>query len=377
MIIATSLARHLTIPLLLIVCFCHFPLTGLGQTKTHPYLGASMVSVQQRLSAPAQPLTRSSLESAIASLSSAYDTPIWIDRSVSRDRIVEAKIESDESFGTLLEKIATQVDASVLIAEGIVVIAPGNKAPVLQQTVWQLQLANLPSGWRRLQDEFGWPVGTPMRDVARMMSLRLGFRDDWIEPLEHDLWPAYQFSKVPKWSIAFCILSSMDRTMEWSDGTIRIGELPFDRANEQVEWTYTAKQIEDLGSSHCRAWKASCPTAVVERNSDGGWRIQALPEEHRQLVQPLVPKKKWTAPKPETATYSGVVQGRLGNAIQAIGQSLKIDFFPLPLPDAVASREIRVEYKNATAEQLLRDLGKAGGVEFIHREGRMEIRILP
>lgn len=210
-----------------------------------------------------------------------------------------------------------------------------------------------------------------------MMSLRLGFREDWIESLEHDLWPAYQFRKVPKWSIAFCVLSSMDRALQWNDGTIRIEELPVERSSQQVEWTYTPKQIEELGSSYCRAWKESCPTASVERVSDGGWRIQALPEEHRRLVQPLVPKKKWTSPKPESAVYSGVVQGKLGNAIQAVGQSLKVDFFPLPLPDAVANREIRVEYKNATVEQLLRDLGKAGGVEFIPREGRMEIRILP
>jgi hypothetical protein len=94
-------------------------------------------------------------------------------------------------------------------------------------------------------------------------------------------------------------------------------------------------------------------------------------------VQPLVPKKKWVAPKASEAVYSGTVQGKLGAAVQSIGRSLQIDFYPLPLPDAVANREIRVEYRNATVDQLLRDLGKAGGVEFIPKGGRYEIQVLP
>lgn len=377
MIIATSLVRHLTTTLAVIGCAVLFQIPLRAQSETHPYLGASMISLQQRLSAPAQPVVHSSFESTIDTLSTAYDLPVWIDRRVSRDRLVQAEVGTDESLGTLLEKIATQVDSSLILVDGIVVIAPRPQADTLKGIAWNLQASNLSSSWRKTEGDLGWPAGVSMREVGRIVSLRLGLKEEWTEDLEHDLWPAFQFKKIPKWSIAFCVLSSMDRTIVWGEGTYRIESITSADAVPQVDWRYTAKQIEDLGSSHCRAWKEDAPNAVIVRESDGKWRITATPDEHRRLVQPLVPKKKWVAPKSSEAVYSGTVQGKLGVAVQSIGRSLQIDFYPWPLPDAVANREIRVEYRNATVEQLLRDLGKAGGVVFVAKGGRYEIQVLP
>lgn len=377
MIIATSLVRHLTTVLVLIgfMVSSHIPLGA--QSTTHPYLGASMIALQQRLSAPAQPVVRSSFESTIDTLSVAYEIPVWIDRRVSRDRLVQADVSPDESLGSLLDKIANQVDSSVILVDGIVVVAPNSKAVELKRIAWDLQVANLSNSWRKTEGELGWPAGTPMREVARIISLRMGLKEDWIEELEHDLWPAFQFRKAPKWSIAFCVLSNMDLSVVGADGTVRIEPIQSATAVSQVDWFYTSKQIDELGSPHCRAWKEDSPNAVIVRESDGRWRITATPDEHRRLVQPLVPKKKWVAPKSSEAVYSGTIQGKLGAAVQSVGRSLQIEFYPLPLPDAVANREIRVEYRNATVDQLLRDLGKAGGVLFVSKGGRYEIQVLP
>lgn len=377
MIIATSLGRHLTTTLVVIGFAVLFQSPLQAQSETHPFLGAAMIALQQKLSAPAQPVVHSSLETTLDTLSAAYDLPVWVDRRVPRDRMVQVEVRSDETLGLLLEKIVSQADSSLVLVDGMVIVAPESKAVVLKKIAWDMQVSKLSSSWRKIENELGWPVGTPMREISRMVSLRLGLKEDWIEELEHDLWPAFQFKKTPKWSIAFCVLSSMDRAIVWADGTLRVAPIASIDSEPQVEWFYTSKQIDELGTTHCRAWKDDAPKAVIVRESDGRWRIAATPDEHRRLVQPLVPKKKWVAPKASEAVYSGTVQGKLGAAVQSIGRSLQIDFYPLPLPDAVANREIRVEYRNATVDQLLRDLGKAGGVEFIPKGGRYEIQVLP
>jgi hypothetical protein len=137
--------------------------------------------------------------------------------------------------------------------------------------------------------------------------------------------------------------------------------------NNQVDWSYTADQLKRLGDEHCKSWKREHPDVVIN-TQNRMWTITATPSEHLKLIAPLIPKVKYSKPNPESSVYQGELRGTLGTALEAVSKSMKLQFTPWPLPDAVAKREIKITYNRATVDDILSEIGKAGRLQ-IKRSG--------
>jgi hypothetical protein len=60
-----------------------------------------------------------------------------------------------------------------------------------------------------------------------------------------------------------------------------------------------------------------------------------------------------------------------------LAMKLKLDIAPLPLPEKIGKREVMIDVKDATVDVMLREIGKAGGIEFRKTSmDRYEIQIL-
>lgn len=341
----------------------------------HPYLTSGMIATQQRLQAPCDQSLRGPLELVVNSLSQSYELPIWIDRKIPRDKVIDATV-SKGNLESVLVSIAQQAIGEIVLVDGVVLIVPIDLAEPLNVAYWNWKTSKVPSNWTRLEtSSFEWKTGAEMIDVARQLCQRYKLEDAWVEELEHDVWPASSFQKVPAGSIATCILASMRKQLEWDGKSATIVPIPNKVPSGLVEWSYPASQIEKLGNEHCKQWKSKNPEVKIEKKS-GQWIIQANVTSHQKLIQPLLPAKKWVPPSKDNAVYSGVLQGSLGYAVDALSKAMAVEFSPLPLPDKVAQREVRVEYKNASLEKILQDLGVAGRVEFRKQANRYEIIIL-
>ncbi len=107
------------------------------------------------------------------------------------------------------------------------------------------------------------------------------------------------------------------------------------------------------------------------RASQGGYRNSESdvvdfgnPAEHLKLVAPLIPKATYAKPSSDKSVYQGELRGTLGNVLEAVSKTMKLQFTPWPLPDAVAKREIKITYNRATMDDVLTEIGKAGRLQF-------------
>ncbi len=351
-----------------------------AQQRSHPFLTPLQIELQQKLQAPAQSIGPYSMEEAVKILSKAYHIPFWIDRHVPRDRVVRVSGAERATLEDLLQRITEQADASILLIDGIVAIVPKESSKVIDQAAWDFFSRATPPQWQRKELKFGWEIGTTMQQVATELCQAFGMDSDWVNEVEHDIWPSQTFDNASRIAIASCVLSAMDRRLIWSDGKVQA--VPLNRSeatptksqiDHQVAWSYSKQMIDQLGPTHCRAWRETHPDVQIERQANGVWKIQATPAEHRSLVAPLVPRKVWTIDQTSKAVFSGGIQGPFGAIVEGIGQKFQIEFFPLPLPPAVANKGISLQFENATLQEVLTRLAQEGGVEFISRGNGYEI----
>jgi len=262
----------------------------------------------------------------------------------------------------------------------MVAIVPTEKKEEILSDYWRLTTAVLPPSWRRIDKEpFSWQDGVVMKNLAKQLSTRYGLKDAWVDSLEHDVWPGYTFDRIPAATICTCVLSGMDRTLTVGSSGFEVVHSPKDpdTGYRLITWIFSKSDLDRIPEKHRLDWKNSNPNAVVSRIAENRWQVTATPTEHLQLVLPLVPRKKWVQPSKENAVYSGSYRGNLAGAIEGISKQLSVNFYPLPLPDAIARREIVIEYDKVSLENLLKQVGQAGGIRFQKLGERYEITILP
>lgn len=349
------------------------------KVATHPFLSTAFVATQQQLQAPCRQSLESSFESVIRALSSSFQLPIWIDRHIARDQVIHVDSE-EETLGTLLKRASQLVGADVVPLEGMVAIVPAEKKEEILSDYWRLTTAPLPPEWKRIDMAiFSWQEGIVMKNLAKEFSNRYGLKDAWVDLLEHDVWPGYTFDRIPAATICTCVLSGMDRTLTVGGSGFEVVHSPKDPDNgyRLVTWIFSKSDLDRIPEKHRLDWKNSNPNAVVSRIAENRWQVTATPTEHLQLVLPLIPRKKWAQQSKETAVYSGSYRGNLAGAIEGISKQLSVHFYPLPLPDTIARREIVIEYDKVSLENLLKQVGQAGGIRFQKLGERYEITILP
>ena len=346
-------------------------------SQEHPYLSSAMVATHQRLQNPLDDQVDGAFGYAVDTLSRLYDLPMWVDRQIAKDEMV-AVVPNKESIEFWLKRMSDQVDGQVIILDNLVFIAPKSMADSLTLAYWELKTSKIPAEWNKVDNPgLSWSHGASSIEVSNALCQFAKLDNAWTSSVEHDHWSERSFSKVSRLAVATSVLGSLGKKLRMVDGKASVVPLAVDGDQPQtVSWKYTPSQMTQIGREHWKTWKTVNSMAIVQKEGEG-WLISASPEAHHALVRPLIPNKKWVKPKSNVPLYSLKLQGSLGKMLPELAMKLKLDIAPLPLPEKIGKREVMIDVKDATVDVMLREIGKAGGIEFRKTSmDRYEIQIL-
>ncbi len=353
---------------------------SLGQNATtHPYLHSAAIAIHQTLQAPCeQVLESASIEILLDSIASAYEIPIWCDRNVPRDKIV-AMDRRDETLEIFLNRAIAKVESVLVPMAGVVMVCPTSKRDAVEAAYWRLAVSRSANSLRALGTKpYGWPDGSTSAAAIEGFAMRC-FPDATMSiKTEHDIWRGFEFRKTttPS-SMSVCLLSGFDLCLADQEGKLVVAPLPAE--NYQVDWTYTKDEIEKkIGAVWWKEWRQQWPASTVSKSSKpDGWKVMATVASHRDLVQPMIPKKKWERPKGvidvDKKVYSGIYDHPLELVLRSLADQTKLEFFPLPVPASLETKRVKLKLDKTPLEEILREISKQCGVQFKRYGQRIEI----
>jgi hypothetical protein len=342
----------------------------------HPFLGKEFITTYQRLQAPWLQEINTSAEDACRVVASAYNVNIWIDMDVPRDRSVSLSKDL-ATLNDMLRDLSQKLDSQMVILDGMVIIAPSRKATRIATQYWRNKTSTSGGIWSKpITAPIEWATGTNAQAIADQLSKTIKAEKEWLALVEPDIWPARQFTKESLLTTATCILSSLQLEMDLSETPVSIYRMAEDtKVSDKVDWSYTADQLKRLGDEHCKSWKQDHPDVQINKQNQM-WLITATPLEHLKLITPMIPKIKYSKPNSDSSVYQGELRGTLGNALEAVSKTMKLQFDPWPLPDSVAKREIKITYNRATVDDILSEIGRAGRLQILRTGNVCKITIL-
>jgi len=350
---------------------------------THPCLSVSTISVTQVLQSPrSQSIANQSVEALLEDIARVYDLSLWCDRRIARDTIITLE-KKEETLGAFLERVASIVDAGVIPLGGAVMIIPNSKCETVEAAYWSLfQSKGFSSQSLAQTKPFGWPEGSIAAHIFEDFARHSAIQPRMDLSIEHDVWQAFQFRKgTESAAISTCLLSGFDLRLASRDGQLCVistqsGDPPLE---SPVSWSYSQEDlIQRIGSKPWKAWRQRWPDArIVESKPKVFWTITAPAAAHRDLVRSLIPKKKWDKPKVNDLEFTGQIRTGLEKAILELASRTNLDFFPLPLAERIAMKEVDLTLNKARIDEILRLLSEQSGVQFRRDGHRVEIITSP
>ena len=371
--------RSLILLLLAMLVFSTHTKQASAQSPQHPFLTSQSISTQQLLQAPCeQSSDPKSVEFLLDGISLAYEIPIWCDRRIARDLLV--KIEpKEENLGSYLNRAISQVDAVLIPLAGVLLVCPKSDADGIEAAYWKLSLSRNVNALRPLGPKpFGWPDGCIASDILKEFEMRCSPSSNWNPKIERDIWRAFEFPKsTPSTSIGVCLLSGFDLCLKEQNGNMEL--VPILSLEAKVEWNYSKEDVKKIGEAAWKAWRTQWPEAEVTKTTKPeGWRVSTTPASHRELIGPLVPKKRWDKPKVsevgvDQKTFSGPLEGELERVLRSLAAQTKLDFYPFPLPARLESTTVRLKLDKAKLDDILKEITNQCGVRFKRDGKRVEI----
>ncbi len=353
--------------------FCQHPMA-------HPSMSASAISIQQTLQAPfEQAIENEQLEKLLDSISSAYDIPFWCDRRIARDTLVTVE-KREETLESVLNRAVVQVDAVLIPLAGVVMVVPKSKGDGIEASHWRLAISRSANTTRPIGTKpFGWPDGSAVSKVIQEFATRCFPEQNLTIQTDHDIWRAFEFRKTTTpATICTCLLSGFDLYLTDQDGKLVVA--PIANVDSTVEWIYSKEEVEKkIGEAAWRAWRRRWPDAQVAKSAKSeGWRVSATVACHRDLIGPLIPKRKWEKPKPsevgsDRKAYSFLFEGELELLIRSLAAKTELEFFPLPLPASLESAKVKMKCDKTPLDDILKEITKQCGARFRRDGQRVEI----
>ena len=365
--------------LLLLGC----PMHAFSQSAaSHPCMSASAISIQQSLQAPCeQVVENATLESLLDSISSAYEIPIWCDRRIARDTVITVE-KRDENLESFLSRAIEKVDAALLPLAGVVMVVPKSKCDAIEAAHWRLAVSRSANTMRPMGSKtFSWPDGSVPSTIIQEFASRCAPDANLNFKTEHDIWRAFEFRRsTTAATISTCLLSGFDLCLADQDGKLSVATIS--AVDSKVDWIYSADEIEKkIGPSAWKDWRQRWTDATVSKSTkQSGWRVTATVASHRDLIGPMIPKKKWDKPKASETDldkkgFSGALEGELELVIRSLAAQTKLDFHPLPLPAILESKKVKLKLNKASLDDILKEITNQCGVRF-KRDGQ-KVEILP
>jgi hypothetical protein len=351
-----------------------------AQSPSHPYLSPAAIATQQVLQAPCeQGFERNTLEVLLDGVSLSFEIPIWCDRRIARDTLV-ALDKRNDTLASFLNRAIEDVDAVVIPLGGVLVVAPRSEQSAIEAAYWKISTSRIAiASSSKANKPFGWPDATAASAVLDEFSLRYSLEPKLAMDMDLDIWRAFEFPKSATMAtIAVCLTSGFNKCIEEREGKLTV--VPIDAAEANVEWSYTKDEIEKkIGPTVWKTWRHKWPDAKVTpaKPASNGWRVSATAAAHRELIQPMVPAKKWDAAKPSepkaVKAFSGPMEGELELVIRSLAAQAKLEFFPIPLPSSLESKKVSLKLNKSTIEEILKEITVQTGVQFKIDGKRVEI----
>ncbi len=337
--------------------------------------------MQQTLQAPCEQevLENITLEVLLDSISSAYEIRIWCDRRIARDTpvTIERREETLESF---LNRAIANADAAIIPLGGVLLVCPKSKRDEIEAAHWRLAVSRSASTLRPLGTRtLGWPDGYVASAAFQEFATRCLPDANLILNSERDIWREFEFPKTTTAAtISICLLSGFDLCLAEQEGKLAIA--PIANPNSIVEWTYSKEDIKRIGEAAWKGWRERWPDATSAKSTKPeGWRVSATAASHRDLIGPLIPKRKWEKPKPSEVGLDrkgfsqNINDEELERVIRSLAAATKLDFYPLPLPASLESKKVTMKLDKAPLDAILKEITKQCGVRFRRDGQRVEI----
>jgi hypothetical protein len=351
------------------------PNNGALSAMAHPLLTDEFIATYQKLQAPWQQHVESPLSDAMNAVSTAYGLKVWIDPSLPRDRVIVAT-KNEATFSDMLGVVAKSIGAEVVPLEGIVMLVPSERASAIWSQYCRDRVTASGTAWiRPTTAKMEWETGASSVAILKRFCTNYKVRDEWVETVDADLWPAFSFAQTSPLAISTCLLGAVDKQLDFVDSSPSMIPRSIVAGGDSLSWLFTGEQLKKLGDAHCKAWKAKYPGAV-EVAKNRSWQVTASPQAHLDFVRPLIPTVKYQKSSKENALYQGEIRGTLGQALADIARIGNLEYSPWPLPENVTQREIHVRYQNANLDKILSELATAGRVVLKRQGTKCSIEVL-
>ena len=371
-----TMHRLVTLAVINMFVVATMPMQAFGQSDSnHPYLSASAIQVLQTLQAPCeQSFESQSLELVLDNIAVAYNVPIWCDRRIARDVSIRMD-RRNETLESFLTRAVERADSVLIPLDGVIMVVPKGNRDEIEANFWRLAVSPAAKKMRPVGAKpFSWQDGSVALTVLEDFSSRYVPDANLEFKIEHDIWRKFEFRKTTSAaSISACLLSGFDLGLIDQKGVIEVASIQ--SADPNVVWTYSTEEIEKkIGPVVWKEWRAQWPSAsIVKSGKPAGWRVTANVAAHRELIRPLIPKKKWEKPKLEQKGYTASLDGELDHVIRSLAAAANLEFFPLPLPTNQKSKPIKMQLNNTPVDDILKELTKQSGVQFKRQGARVEI----
>ncbi|MEQ1829202.1 MAG: hypothetical protein ABL921_24780 [Pirellula sp.] len=390
--VAIHLTKHPVVITACMFCVVMSSLTqaAIGQTKqSHPCLSPATITVLQSLQTPKGEYVPGTFEDLVETIAAENKITIWCDRRLAKDTKLDvaqfAGNPSGNSESSTLEIVLKEaskiIRGSLAIVDGVVLIVPAEKQDQIEAEHWRLVLSKPGMQLNNIAvPRFSWPNASIASEVFRNFegTYLSKVRSEIIqEPnIEYDLWKAFEFRTAPAKSIGTCLLSGFDLHLEPHRNDSLVVQ-NYSGGSNLVQWTYRADDLKRIGTEYTKAWKKRWPESELTRSGAGGdYVVTTSVAAHRDLVRPLMMLKRIEPKKPSRVEYTGDLSGELDIAIRSLSAKTKIEFFPLPLPPQLGSKQVNLSFKNNTLDECLKMIGDASGLTFRKMGRRIEI-VLP
>ena len=354
-----------------------------AQAVVHPYLSPGAIATTQVLLSPNESRSENaSFEWLLERTAKENGLNIWCDRRVARDKIVTIKPTDESQPMATIEQSLTaacdQVDAAILPLDGVIAVVPKSKRDVLATVYWKLIVSKKSNALAMAKSKLKpWDKGTQASDLLEQFrSVHLPSISKIIE-IEHDIWPAFDFRDATVASVSVCLLGGFDLCLvENEQGLViePLSEWEASLGNDLlVEWLYDQKLIDRTKEEDRKAWKLRWPDSKGVRNAKPlGSRMTATAMAHYDFAKLLTPPR----PKPDknsTKVFSGTIKADLPRLIDWMANRFQLEFYPLPLPAEYATKQIDLDVKEITMDELLSLVAKKASIEFKKSGKRVEV----
>lgn len=325
--------------------------------------------------------SQQSLRSTIQEIASRYAVPIWIDRRIDPNQILDLSQSTQQStLGDELDRLALSCGASSGLVENVYLIAPADRVARIQKAAIVLhgQLSAAGAGIASAQKSLEWP------DIATPNELLEVIRQTWnvsiSQELPHDLLYA---GSLPECSLATqlaLILGGFDLQATLIDGV---------RGQHSDQWSLGVRQLSNSTNwqdSYSRSFNdeilaglvAGFPGSKVEKQASGRLLVHGPTNLHNELLAMgmATGRNRNSNANGRQQVYSFNIEAKL--PVQAVLENLaKTLQFDLEWSDQCSTadrhRLIQLKVENVTRRQLLEQVCQEAQLSLEEREKKVII----